>query len=59
VTPVSESGCVFKIVMFMLAAVCGNSAGWIVTGQTVAMYKEEYGVSVACASGTQRGLKIR
>jgi len=27
----------------MLAAVGGNTAGWIVTGQTVATYKEEYG----------------
>ena len=35
VTPVSERGCIFESFMFMLAAVCGNTTGWIVTGQTV------------------------
>jgi hypothetical protein len=44
VTPVSERrGCICKSFMFMLAAVGGNNAGWIITGQTVAKYKGEYG----------------
>ena len=41
-TPVSERGRIFKTFMFMLAAVCGDIAGWIVPGLTVATYQEEH-----------------